>query len=146
MKICLVCANGGHLIEMLQLMDAFEEHETFFITFSGDDTKDLERAYFFIDYKSRLIKFITLLLGGFKILLKERPNVLISTGGAIAIPIFYIGKLFGMKLVFIESFTRVTTKSGGGRVVYPIVDLFLVQWEELLKKYGKKAQYKGQVL
>jgi beta-1,4-N-acetylglucosaminyltransferase len=82
-----------------------------------------------------------------RILLKERPDVVISTGGGeIAIPFCYAGKLMGAKVVFIETLARVTTRSAAGKLIYPIADLFLVQWESLLKLYGSKAQYWGNVL
>jgi UDP-N-acetylglucosamine:LPS N-acetylglucosamine transferase len=79
-----------------------------------------------------------------KILLIERPKFLISTGGELTIPFFYLSKLFfGTKLIYLEIYARVTTPSVAGKLVYPITDLFLVQWQGLCKKYGKKARYVG---
>ncbi|MCK5494657.1 MAG: capsular biosynthesis protein, partial [Candidatus Omnitrophica bacterium] len=82
-----------------------------------------------------------------KILIKERPDVIISTGGGeIAVPFSYIGKLLGAKVIFIETLARITAPSGGGKLVYPVADLFLVQWESLLQKYGNKAKYWGKII
>ena len=90
---------------------------------------------------------IMTLIKAVKILLKEKPDVIISTGGGeIAVPFCYIGKVLGAKVIFIETLTRLTTPSGGGKLVYPIADLFLVQWESLLNRYGKKAKYWGKVI
>ena len=77
------------------------------------------------------------------ILIREKPDVLVSNGGLLPIPFSYIGKLFGSNIIYIESAARVTTASGAGKLVYPIADLFLVQWKSLLKQYGRKAKYKG---
>lgn len=78
------------------------------------------------------------------IFLKERPRVLFSTGAEIAIPSFYIGKfIFQTKLIYLESGAQVFSPSLTGKWVYPIADLFLVQWEPLLKHYGSKAKYVG---
>ena len=49
----------------------------------------------------------------------------------------YIGKIFGSKIIFIETFANRNSKTLSGRLVYPIADLFLVQWEEMLKLYPK---------
>ena len=78
------------------------------------------------------------------IFLKEKPKVLFSTGAEIAIPSFYIGKfLFRTKLIYLECSAQVYSPSLTGRWVYPISDLFLVQWESLLQHYGPKANYVG---
>ncbi len=68
-----------------------------------------------------------------KVLRKERPNLIISTGAAVAVPFFYLGKLFGAKLIYIEVFDRIDKPTLTGKMVYPIVDEFIVQWEEQRK-------------
>ena len=81
----------------------------------------------------------------FKILNKERPDLIISTGAGIAVPFIYIAKIFKIKTIYIESLTRVEKLSLTGKLIYPIVDLLLVQWPELEKKYSK-AKFKGQII
>lgn len=56
----------------------------------------------------------------------------------------YIGKLFGSKIIYLETFANIKTKSLSGKLVYPIADLFLVQWESMLECYPK-AVYVGGV-
>lgn len=146
MKLCLTCTNGGHLIEMLQLMEAFEGHDYFFVTLNAEDTKDLSPAYRLRKFQSVPLTLICTCLFSWWILLKERPNVIISTGATFTVPFCYVGKLFGMKIIFIETFTKIHSKSGAGRRVYPIADLFLVQWEEMLSVYGEKARFWGGVI
>ena len=80
-----------------------------------------------------------------KILRKEKPDLILSNGAEIAIPTLYVGKLFGVKIIFIESWCRVNKPSTTGKVIYPISDMFLVQWESLLSKYGSKAEFQGGV-
>lgn len=72
-----------------------------------------------------------------KVLRKEKPDLIISTGAAVSVPFFYIGKLFGAKLIYIEVFDRIDKPTMSGRMVYPIVDKFVVQWEEQKKVYPK---------
>jgi len=135
---------------MQRLMPAFEGKEYFFVTYKSEYSQHLERAYFIeykVGYLRERITWLKTIFIALRILLKERPDVLISTGGGeIAIPFCYVGKLLGAKVIFIETLARVTTRSAAGKLIYPLADLFLVQWETLLKKYGKKAQYWGNVI
>ena len=79
----------------------------------------------------------------YKILKKERPDVIISSGAAVAVPFFYLGKLFGCKLVYIEVYDRINTATLTGRLVYPITDAFILQWEEQKKLYPKGINIGG---
>lgn len=72
-----------------------------------------------------------------KVLRKEKPDLIISSGAAVAVPFFYLGKLFGAKLIYIEVFDRIDKPTMTGKLVYPIVDKFIVQWEEMKKVYPK---------
>ena len=146
MKICLVCSHGGHLTEILQLQEAFEGHDAFFITYDSVRTRQLDRKYLLRNIGTNPIIMAQASLSMLRILLKEKPKLIISTGSEIAIPAFYLAKLLRIKTVFIESWTRVDRPTGTGKIVYPVSDLFLVQWERLLPKYGKKARYEGAIL
>ena len=79
-----------------------------------------------------------------KVLRKERPDLLISSGAAAAVPFFYIAKLMGKKLIYIEVYDRIDKPTLTGRLVYPIVDCFIVQWEEQKQVY-KKAVNLGSI-
>lgn len=66
---------------------------------------------------------------------KEKPDLVISSGAAVAVPFFYIAKLMGKKLIYIEVFDRIDKPTLTGKLVYPIVDKFIVQWDEMKKKF-----------
>lgn len=147
MKIALVCSHGGHLTEILHLMEAFEEHEVFFITYNNFRTKNMDyRKYLLENIGTNPFRMFKSSIQILKILLKEKPDMIISTGSEIAIPTFILAKLIRTKTIFIESWCRVKTRSGTGKIVYYFSDVFLVQWPELLELYGKKAQFKGAVV
>ena len=145
MKIGVVCSDGGHLTEMSQLMGAFEGHETFFITYNVVGGRDLGKAYQLKILKKNPLRYLSAIPTIAKILRKEKPDLIVSNGAEIAIPTLYLAKLFGIKIIFIESWCRINKPSTTGKLIYPIADVFLVQWRQLLKKYGKKAEYKGGV-
>lgn len=153
MKFCLECGEGGHLKEMTQVLEAFSSHEIFFVIVGVESTKDLakdHKVYYIKDRRRHKLSYVMLnyiLIAPLclKILLMERPDAIISTGGLATIPLSYIGKILRIKIIYIESLTRVFNLSGNGRLIYPIADLFLVQWESLVEKY-KKAKYWGKVI
>ena len=70
------------------------------------------------------------------VLHKEKPDLIISCGAAVAVPFFYIGKMMGAKLVYIEVFDRIDKPTMTGKMVYPIVDKFVVQWKEQKNVYS----------
>lgn len=143
-KIGLICSHGGHFTEVLQLREAFEDYPKFLITYREKATTNRESTYYLTNIMRSPIAFIVGIIKIFFILLKERPDVLFSTGSEIAVPPFYLGKfLFHTKLIYVECSAQVFHPSLTGRFVYPITDLFLVQWEPLLKRYGPKAKYVG---
>lgn len=147
MKLFIACNPGGHITEMLFLKEAFEGHDVVFLTYENATTQEFP-------YKIHTIKRIDVSVREmvksffkiFVIMKKEHPDIIISTGGEIAIPVFIIGKLMRIKMVFIESWCRVKTKSGAGRIAYYLADVFLVQWPNLTTTYGKKARYEGSVI
>lgn len=47
-----------------------------------------------------------------------------------------------MEIIYIESFARVESLSVTGKLLYPFVDRFLVQWPQLSNIFDK-AEYKG---
>lgn len=76
--------------------------------------------------------------------LRERPDAVVCTGVLATVPLCLLCKVFGKKLVFIESYAKVRTPTLTGKLLYPFADRFYVQWEELLECYPK-ALYLGGV-
>lgn len=151
MKICIVSSVGGHLEEMNKLLPIISKYDYFYITFKGIGyTKDLPSKVYLVtnpdlrNPKLGVRAFTENLFQILKILKKERPNVVITSGASIAFSVCYLAKfLFKSKIIFVETASRFNRPSLIGRVLYPIADLFLVQWKGVLKYYGKKAIYGG---
>ena len=141
MKICFITSSGGHLTHLIQLKKWWQDKERFWVTFEKEDSKSIlrnEKKYWCYFPSNRNIKnLIKNTFLSIKILWKERPDIIVSTGAAPAIPFFYIGKLFGAKVVYIEVYDRIEKPTITGKVVYPISDLFVLQWEEQKKFYPK---------
>lgn len=141
MKICLVGSSGGHLAHLKMLEPFWKEHKRFWVTFDKEDARSIlanERMYTCYFPTNRNLKNLlknTIL--ALKILRKEKPDIIISSGAAVAIPFFYLGKIFGSKTVYIEVFDRIDKPTVTGKLVYPVTDKFIVQWEEMKKVYPK---------
>lgn len=148
MKICLVASAGGHLKEITFLEKFYKKYPRFFITFKRENSLSLsnkEKVYFVEDPGRNLVRFLKNAFQSFKIILKERPDIVISTGAGVAIAVCYFGKLIGSDIIFIESFCRTQKPSLTGKIIYPISDIFFVQWKRL-KFYFPKAVYGGSLI
>jgi len=148
MKLCLVCSAGGHLVELQQLSKIYKDREHFFMTFKRHDSEYIsknERVYFIKDPERNPVSLAINFLQSLYILLKERPDAVITTGAGVAVIPCYIAKLLGKKVIYIESLCRISEPSLSGEIVYRIADLFLVQWAQLKSKYGDKAIHAGSV-
>ncbi|KKW72068.1 undecaprenyldiphospho-muramoylpentapeptide beta-N- acetylglucosaminyltransferase, murG [Lactococcus cremoris] len=147
MKIALVGSSGGHLTHLYLLKKFWENEDRFWVTFDKTDAKSIlkeERFYPCYYPTNRNVKnTIKNTILAFKILRKEKPDLIISSGAAVAVPFFWLGKLFGAKTVYIEIFDRIDKPTLTGRLVYPVTDKFIVQWEELKKVYPKAINLGG---
>lgn len=153
-KVLFISSTGGHLNELMQLSPLFDKYNYHIITEKDKSTQNLKEKYnkkiSYLKYGSRK-KIITypfvFLFNCFKSLyyyIKIRPKYIVTTGTHTAVPICYLGKLFGSKIIFIETFANIDTKTLSGKLVYPIANLFIVQWEEMTKLYPK-AVYGGSI-
>ncbi|MDD4251160.1 MAG: UDP-N-acetylglucosamine--LPS N-acetylglucosamine transferase [Candidatus ainarchaeum sp.] len=145
-KICIAASAGGHLTEVLQLKEIWKGKDYFYISDNRINAISLykkEKVYFILpprrSYTKTGIAFIQTLL----IFLKERPDIIISTGAEIGYPALMLGRLFRKKTIYIETMSRISP-SLCGKLVYPFVTNFYVQWPES-KKFFPKAKYVGSV-
>lgn len=147
-KACFIASSGGHWEELMCLKDIADEYDTFFVTEEGGQANDsnLKNIYTLPQInrheKNFAIHFAKMFGKVVKILRKEKPDFIITTGALIAFPFCILGKLRGTKIIYIESFARINNLSLTGKLVYPFADLFLVQWKSLLQTYPK-AKYVG---
>ena len=141
MKVALVGSSGGHLTHFYMLKPFWQDKERFWVTFDKQDAQSIlkdEKMYPCHYPTNRNIKnLIKNTILAWKVLRKEKPDLIISSGAAVAVPFFYLGKLFGAKLIYIEVFDRIDKPTMTGKMVYPIVDKFIVEWEEMKKVYPK---------
>ncbi|MDR3696313.1 PssD/Cps14F family polysaccharide biosynthesis glycosyltransferase [Mucilaginibacter sp.] len=153
MKTILIpTSTGGHLNEVLQLKKLYDTYKCIIVTEDVPINHTILKGYNYEFVRANgenrdftfWRNFIINIFLAFKIIIKNRPSAIVTTGSHTAVPFCYIGKLFGCKVIFILSFCRTTSKALSADLVHPIADMFFVQWEET-KKFYKKAVYVGPV-
>ncbi len=141
MKLCLVGSSGGHLMHLYLLKPFWRDKQRFWVTFDKADARSLlkgEKTHWaFFPTNRNVFNLIRNTFLAIRVLFRERPDIIISSGAAVAVPFFYIGKLFGVKTVYIEVFDRFDRPTLTGKLVYPVTDRFIVQWEEMKGVYPK---------
>lgn len=144
-KVCLAGSSGGHLAHLYLLKPFWKDKEHFWVTFDKEDSRSLlqdETVYPCYYPTNRNIRnLIRNTIVAWKVLRKEKPDLIISSGAAVAVPFFYLGKLMGAKLIYIEVFDRIDRPTMTGRLVYPVADKFIVQWEEMKAVYPKAENW-----
>lgn len=140
-KICFAASSGGHYEQLMMLKPIMKKYDSFVMTektMYDVETKS-EKTYFVRQVNRREKGFIpNMLVNTFKslkIYLSEKPDIVICTGVLAMIPMCLIVKLAGKRLIFIESFAKVTTGTQTGMFLYKYADQFYVQWEPMLEVY-----------
>lgn len=142
-KILMVASSGGHLEEALALKALQERYDTVLITEKTDYQVNFwqDRTYLMPQVNRKeiksLLQFVGIFWDTFKILLNEKPDVVLSTGAMVAFPALLLGKLLGKKIIFIECMFNVDEPTLTGKLTYKFADLFIVQWEDMLHVYPK---------
>lgn len=141
-KICLISSSGGHFEQLLMLKKLDLNYKTFIVTEKTKYNKKDKKINYFINQVNRkeflfLFKMILILIKSLYIFIKEKPDVIISTGVLSSIPMLIIGHIFNKKVIYIESFAKISSPTMTGNLIYKhrIADRFYVQWENMLKFY-----------
>jgi UDP-N-acetylglucosamine:LPS N-acetylglucosamine transferase len=148
-KLMFVSSSGGHLLQLHRLAPWWRKHERVWVTFDLADAHSLldgERVVFAHHPTTRNLKnALRKLVLAARVLRRERPDVLVSSGAGVAYPFFLLAKLMRIKTVYIEVFDRIDSPTLTGRLCHPISDLFLLQWEEQ-RRFYPKGQLVGRLL
>jgi beta-1,4-N-acetylglucosaminyltransferase len=135
-SIALVATSGGHMTELRELARAYEGIAHFYVSSRAAPAGGpAERSYVFpsADRDWRIVRNIPAIL---RMLVRERPGIVLSTGSSSAVPVIMLAKLLGARVIFVESVTRVLRPSLTARVVYPASDAFIVRWPGAASAFG----------
>jgi UDP-N-acetylglucosamine:LPS N-acetylglucosamine transferase len=145
-KVCIAFSAGGHYVEAMNacaLLFHRQDLEFTYVTYKNNPVKKNFRrgSVHYVTHPCHcfFVKRFGLFLRNFfdslRFFLKHRPHVVISTGADVTIGIMLIAKMFGSKLLYIETGANVHGGSLTGKLSYRLADMFIVQWPEQLKQY-----------
>jgi UDP-N-acetylglucosamine:LPS N-acetylglucosamine transferase len=145
--LLLVCSSGGHLLQMLEMHDAWEPFERLWVTFDKSDSRSLLRDERVIHAFGPTNRSIPNLLRNLRLatrlLWTERPSVILTTGAGVAVPFAWIGRLMGIRTIYVESVTRIDELSLSARLIAPVASQVFAQWPELAEPSAGRIRFAG---
>jgi beta-1,4-N-acetylglucosaminyltransferase len=157
MRLLIVLGSGGHTKEMIHLVNLLGPVYDYAYLVCADDRLSSQKIQvqgpvFRVARPRKKVMALPVVilrtalaaLQSLGVILRTRPQAIISTGPGVAVPACVLAKLLGIKVIYIETGSRVFALSSSGRILYRFADLFFVQWPELLAAYPK-AVYEGRL-
>lgn len=149
LKLCLAASAGGHLSQLLSLESVWKGHQVVCVSTGlmvQEKLQAIGKTYIVGECnREHPIKTFGVMLKCLKIVWKERPSVILSTGAAAGFLMCFWGKLFGAKVIWVDSIANAEKLSMSGRMIRPFADLILSQWPDVAAKYPK-VEYAGEVI
>jgi beta-1,4-N-acetylglucosaminyltransferase len=157
MKLLVVLGSGGHTAQMIRLVAMLSPDHAYSYMVGLEDqlseSKITRAGTVYRVHRARrhedgllktVVKVIRLSFESLSVLWKVKPDAIINAGPGMAVPVAALGKAFGKKVITIEDWSRVYSRSRSGDILYRFSDLFFVQWPEMLEQYPK-AVYAGRL-
>lgn len=136
-------------MELYFAREAWQDFERLWISFPTRDAISLlaneSVVWAYHPTNRNLLNLIRNLWLAWRVLRRENPDVVLSTGAGVGVPFIWVGYLLRIPTIFVESMTFTNKQSMSGKLVYPFVDHYFVQWPDLAEKL-RKAKYQGQVM
>ncbi len=146
-KILAISSGGGHWVQLMRIRTAFVGCDVAYISVHANYKEQLESGRFYaVTDATRWSRWdlICMIAEVTWIVLKERPDFVISTGAALGVVALRVGKFLGAKTIWVDSIANVEQMSMSGLRVKDFADLWLSQWPDVSSAIG--TEYKGAVL
>jgi beta-1,4-N-acetylglucosaminyltransferase len=144
--LLIVCSTGGHLLQMHELHEAWEPFERVWVTFDKSESRSLLRDERVVHAYSPTNRNIPNLLRNLRLALRvlrrERPSAILTTGAGVAVPFAWMGRMLGIPTIYVESVTRIEGLSLSGRMIKPVAKRLYAQWPELAES-SSSIQFAG---
>jgi beta-1,4-N-acetylglucosaminyltransferase len=135
-------------MQLLALEATWDGFAVTWVTLPAADTKtmlaDRDTVFGYGPTNRSVTKLLRNYLLAVRVVLRKRPDVMLSTGAGLAVPFFLLGRLTGARLIYVESLTRIDGPSLTGRLVYPLCDDFFVQWPTAATK--RRMRFEGSLV
>lgn len=143
----LVASSGGHLLQLVHLSSGLPGIEWQWVAFDTPDARQLlagrhvVHAHHPTNRNLRNLARNTIL--AWRVVRRTRPAVVISTGAGIAVPFLWMARIYGARVIYVESFARTAGLSLTGRLVRPVAHRLFVQWPEAARQ--RRAEFVGSI-
>ena len=142
MKTLVVCSPGGHLVAARKLMKLIPLKSFKYVVhdYHFSDVDGVPVVIF--PHSDRDWRLILQLGQSLRIILIERPELIISTGASIAVSFFFWAKLLRIKSIYVETASSIKKPTLTARLVHRLATRMYVRYPELLQCL-RKARYLG---
>ena len=140
-KLCFAASSGGHFEQITMLAPLMKKYESFIVTERTQDEASIDgEQIYYLQQVNRnealfLFRMTVNTFKSMRLFFKEKPDVVITTGVLAVVPLCLIAKVFKKRLIYIESFAKVSSPTKTGQILYRLADQFYVQWESMLEFY-----------
>ena len=138
-KILFPTSSGGHLAQLMQMRSFWGRHDRCWVTFDKEDANSQLKGecVYHCSYPTNrnIPNLLRNTLQAVKVMRAERPDLVVSTGAAVAVPYFWLARFFGARCIYVEVFDRVDAPTLTGKLVRPVADAMVVQWPEMKRVY-----------
>ena len=135
MKLLITCSGGGHLAQAWALRPWWQQFDRTWVTFPTEDARTRLRGEQVIECHYPTVRHLLNLVRNAalarRVLDEVRPDLILSAGAAISVPFFAQARRVGARTAHLEPIDRITGPSLSGRLLYPLSDLFMVQWDSM---------------
>ena len=145
--LLIVCSSGGHLLQMQELREAWAPFERLWVTFYRSDARSLlsdERViHAYAPTNRNIPNLLRNLRLAIRVLRRERPSAILTTGAGVAVPFAWVGRLLGIPTIYVESVTRIDGLSLSARLIKPVSARMYAQWPELAEPSRGRIRFEG---
>jgi UDP-N-acetylglucosamine:LPS N-acetylglucosamine transferase len=146
-RLLIVCSTGGHLLQMQELRQAWEPFDRVWVTFDKSDSRSLLRGervvHAFSPTNRNIPNLLRNLRLAWRVLRRERPAAILTTGAGVAVAFAWAGRLLGVPTIYVESVTRIEELSLSARMIRPVANRMYAQWPELAQGSSGRIRFEG---
>jgi hypothetical protein len=144
----LVCSSGGHLLQLHRLKPWWSKWDRVWVTFDTPDSHSLlageDVRWAYRPTTRNVLNLLRNLALAWRLLRRDRPDVVVSTGAGVAFPFFLVARLLGIKTVYLEVYDRIDVPTLTGRLCQPLASRFLLQWDAQ-KRFYRRGEVIGRL-
>ena len=153
-KLLVAASAGGHANDLSAMLERAEEfwpaRPSVYVTTAkvrADRFRELGMRVYVVREADRRTPISACITAAqtLRVIWRERPDAIVTTGAMPMAIMSVWGRLFGAKVAWVDCLSQVDTLSLSGRVIRRLAHLTLTQWPEVATRF-RKVEYAGEVL